>query len=437
MPEPQANLVSPRRAVSKELVVIGSGYAGLFTAWQTSMRGVKTSVIAQGWGTPYWSAGGIDVMGYQPPDYSKKIDSPGGFLENFTRENPGHPYSLAGLVNLEQAILAFKELCEKSGYPYHGSLDRNILLPTAMGTLRPACLVPEIMAAGDASQKSPMLIVGFNKYLDFQPMFISDNLNAQGMYARDITLDLESIQKRKFVTSLVLARLFDEPEFRQEVIDLLKSKIGSTARIGFPAVLGLNRSREVIKDLESSLGVPVFEISGLSPSISGIRLQNMLVHAIELNGGTVFTGMEVNEFSRDGKKILTVSTKTSTHQLAHPSEAFVLATGGILGGGILITYDGYAQERIFNLPVPVPYQHMPWFNDKALATEGHPIFRSGIVVDPSFHPVDENLTTSSDNLFVVGAALGNCDPIRERSLSGIALATSHAVAEILSRNRSS
>ena len=35
------------------------------------------------------------------------------------------------------------------------------------------------------------------------------------------------------------------------------------------------------------------------------------------------------------------------------------------------------------------------------------------------------------NLYAVGGALANCDPIRERSLEGIALTTGFRVAEII------
>jgi len=53
-------------------------------------------------------------------------------------------------------------------------------------------------------------------------------------------------------------------------------------------------------------------------------------------------------------------------------------------------------------------------------------------VDPAFHPVNKINQVIYQNLYAVGGVLGNCDPIRERSLEGIALATGFTVAEILS-----
>ena len=151
-------------------------------------------------------------------DYLKMVDLPLKSLENITTTFPQHPYSLIGLDVLSEAIRAFQSLCEEAGYPLRGSLESNRLLPTAIGTLRPTCLAPETMISGDFHRRSPMLIVGFNQYLDFYPSLIADNLNAQHLYASDIMLDLPCLRDRRFVSSMTLARLFDTPEFRQEVV---------------------------------------------------------------------------------------------------------------------------------------------------------------------------------------------------------------------------
>jgi glycerol-3-phosphate dehydrogenase subunit B len=109
----------------------------------------------------------------------------------------------------------------------------------------------------------------------------------------------------------------------------------------------------------------------------------------------------------------------------------VLATGGILGGGIIVVNNGYAQETIFGLPIITPEQPSEWFQQEFLSTLGHPIHRSGVCVDATFHPVGQMDGVIYQNLFVVGSTLANCDPIRERSLEGIALATAFKVGEAI------
>ncbi|MBU0513014.1 MAG: glycerol-3-phosphate dehydrogenase subunit GlpB, partial [Chloroflexi bacterium] len=105
---------------------------------------------------------------------------------------------------------------------------------------------------------------------------------------------------------------------------------------------------------------------------------------------------------------------------------FVLATGGILGGGISTNHLGYAQEMVFGLPVDSPEKRADWLRREFLHPQGHPIFRAGI-------DADENFRSGYDNLFVVGGALGGGDFVRERSLEGVGLVTGYVVGEEIAR----
>ncbi len=414
-----------------DVTVIGSGLSGLVTAWRASTKGCKVNLITKGWGSTYWTTGCIDVFGYQPPDYQIQVESPAEFLAEFVKTHPDHPYTIAGLPALENAVEAFLSLCRESNYPYHGSMVKNIYLPTALGTLRPSCLVPETMIGGDVSVHTSMLIIGFSQFMDFFPALIADNLNAQGLLAHEYMLDLPSLHNRKFITGMTLARLFDLPEFRQEVIDLLKPRLGSAGRVGFPAVLGLLNPIAVLEHLQTSLGRPVFEIPGLPPSIPGIRLHNLLAAAMDRNHASLQNGTAVTKISTEDKLVHSVWSEAASRMQPHRADIFVLATGGILGGGIIADNNGYAQETIFGLPVNSPENRSDWFLREFLSLGGHPINRCGIRVDPSFQPRDKTNQPIFRNLFAVGEILANCDPIREHSLEGIALASGFTVGDAL------
>ncbi len=87
--------------------------------------------------------------------------------------------------------------------------------------------------------------------------------------------------------------------------------------------------------------------------------------------------------------------------------------------------DGNVAEAIFNLPLKKPARSTAWFQGDFLSPTGHPIFFSGIKVNENLQPVDENGRVLYLNLSVVGSLLADTDPIRERSLEGIALATGY------------
>lgn len=412
-----------------DVLVIGAGLAGLVAAWQTTWRGQKTRLVAKGWGATHWGSGCIDLLGYNPPDSTRPVDSPLQAIRSLASSNPQHPYALIGEEMLAEAVSEFQALCIEAGYPLHGSLDRNWLIPTAAGARRPTCLLPETMLAGDLSLRTPMLIVGFAEFPDFYPSLVAENLNAQAIFASDLLLELPSLQARRFVSSMVLARLFDTPEFRAEVADALKPRLANAARVGFPAVLGLQHSLEAIHDLQERLGVPVFEIPGLPPSIPGIRLHNLLVAEIEKHGGSVLDGMQVIEAEASPESVTAVFSEAAARKKTHRAARFILATGGILGGGVLTENHGYAQDTVFGLPIPAPTNRADWFQPEFLSTHGHPIFHAGLTVDRRLQPLDLQDRLFYANLYAAGGILGNCDPLRERSLEGIALVTGYLAAQ--------
>jgi glycerol-3-phosphate dehydrogenase len=410
-----------------DVLVIGGGLAGLVCAWQASQNGKKVRLVTKGWGTLHWGSGCVDVMGYASYQDTRPLQSPLEAIQHLSLTQPDHPYALVGLESIQTAVEAFKSLCNQAGYPLLGDLNKNWLLPTALGTIRPTCLAPETMIAGDLNLTHPILVVGFSQFPDFYPELIADNLSHQGIPARGLTIEVPSLRDQKFVTGRVLASLFENPEFQREVASLIQHKLSDAARIGLPAVLGLNHPMLIKANLEKELGVPVFEIPTLPPSIPGIRLHQILVNAIESARGRVYDGMQANTASSDGKTVRTVYTEAAARSKPHTARTFVLATGGILGGGYRAEYEGMVREVIFNLLVDAPTDRTQWFRNQFLSEQTHPIYRSGISTDKDLRPIDQGGNLLYDNLYVAGSALGHCDPIHERSVEGIALATGFSI----------
>jgi glycerol-3-phosphate dehydrogenase len=424
---------SAKTSHKSEILIIGAGLAGLLAAWQVLAIGKKVKLISKGFGATHWGAGCIDVLGYYPLDQGKPVGSPIETLSRLVREQPHHPYTLAGLQSLELAIRNIQDTFNQSGYPLHGSISENWLLPTALGTVRPTCLAPETMVAGDLRCHEPMLIVGFEQFLDFHPALVAANLCSQDIHALGIVIDLPSLEKRRFVNAIALARLFDQPEFRAEVVKTIKPRLGKATRVGFPAVLGLQHPIEVIHDLQARLGCPVFEIPGLPPSIPGIRMVDFLTRIIQRAGGWIYNGMQVIGANGSGNHLQVVLTDAGNKQVAHPAEIFVLATGGILGGGITTTPPGSGKEPVYEsalgLPIQVTCDRRDWFHQEFLGAKGHPIFMAGLKVNEHFQPVNGADLPFYNNLFAIGGALAHYDPIRERSLEGVAVVTGFSVGQ--------
>jgi glycerol-3-phosphate dehydrogenase subunit B len=132
-----------------------------------------------------------------------------------------------------------------------------------------------------------------------------------------------------------------------------------------------------------------------------------------------------------GDQVTAVYTEAAARRRPHRHGQYVLATGGILGGGITTNHRGEVKEVVFELPVDAPASHQDWFSRSFLDNKGHPIYRAGLNVDDHFRPLGRNQQPVYDNLYAVGGTLAHSEYIRERSLEGIALATGYAVGEML------
>ncbi len=418
-----------------DLLVIGMGLSGLAAAWRACQRGKRVKVIATGGGALFWHTGCIDVLGYEPQDAERLVESPAQTLKHLVKDYPDHPYSYLGIDQLEAALTALSELCASQGIPYQGSLEKNWLLPSAVGAVRPTCMAPSSMVAGDLTNQQAMLILGFQGYLDFYPEWVAANISALGLPCRAAMLNIPSLQEKTFITSRVLAESFDRPGFTEEVLQELRTLYKKypdlqASRIGFPAVLGIQKHMDIVRQISDALSAEIFEIPTIPPSIPGIRLHRMLVDAIQSKGSRVFDGMQVIEAQITSEGMINkVFSESAARRKPHQASQFILATGGLLGGGLSATYANGIQEPIFNLPVKIEPNRHNWIQQEFLSTNPHPIYTGGITVDQELRPLNHDHSLAARNLRVVGANLAGGDYLRQRAVDGIALLSGYLAGE--------
>jgi glycerol-3-phosphate dehydrogenase subunit B len=411
-----------------DLLVIGAGLAGLFAAYTAAHAGQSVKVIAKGLGATHWHAGTVDVLGYYP-NAASPVQRPFDAISTLVREQPQHPYALLDGA-LSDTLTSFCTLTQQIGLAYAGAATpgENLWLPSPVGAARPTFLAPEAQLAGDLRRTEPMLIVGLRGLRDFYPELIAENLNKQGQRARAALLPLDLITERRDLNVAQLASVLDEPARRARLAGALKTLAQPGERIGLPAILGMDAHTEAMRDLQSQTGTPIFEIPTLPPSVPGVRLTNALRHHLRQMGVRVELNMQVVGFHAEKDRVLWIETETSGRPLKHRAEKFLLATGGILGGGIDTDHTGKVWETIFDLPLATPRQRGEWFRARFFDPAGHPIFRAGVPVNAQFQPIDANGARVFANVWAAGNVLAHCDSILERSLEGVALATAHAAA---------
>ena len=124
---------------------------------------------------------------------TKRVRSPAKGISRLTAERTDHPYALLGGELVAESLGWFTRTAAAGpyeGYGYVGGIERNLLLPTALGALKPSALVPNTFAAGDSAGLQRVCIVGSPALRDFHPGLCAANLIAAGIEARAVTLDL-------------------------------------------------------------------------------------------------------------------------------------------------------------------------------------------------------------------------------------------------------
>jgi glycerol-3-phosphate dehydrogenase subunit B len=203
--------------------------------------------------------------------------------------------------------------------------------------------------------------------------------------------------------------------------------LGGTARVGFPAVLGLKRAADVLADLQEALGCPVFEIPTAPPSVPGVRLYDALRRAVLALGGEIVLGPRVLGWLERGQ-LQGVRADGPGGERRIRAGVVVLATGGLLGGGLEAGLDGMLRETVFGLPVDAPPLD-EWFDP--LFFGHHPVFESGVRANTWMQALDASGEVVSTRLYAVGGLLGGADRLGEHSAEGIALATAAKAVEVL------
>lgn len=411
---------------SVDVAVIGAGLSGLSCAIELAERGARVFVAAKGIAASHWTHGGIDVAA--PPGAATVRAG-----LTMLRDVPGHPYSLIA-DDLEDGLARHLSRLASSGLPYRGALDDQLVpIPTAIGTWRRAAFLPlgQADALASWSGDEGLLLVGFTGFRDAWPAFAATMLRRAAMgpgEIRSLDVTVAGVADRHNLNALTLAQLFDDPAWRAGALAAISAIIPRGRwRVGIPAVLGLANHAEVLADARRVVGHPVIELPSLPPSVPGLRLWGRLRERLNAAGGRLQFGFPVVRVERESGRVVAIHTEGAARTLRIAADAFVLATGGIGGVGIRAEADGRLEERVFGLPVEAPPPHS-WFADDPLTAQ--PLEAAGIRVDQELRAIG-----GPANVLVIGSSLVGMRYLDERCGDGVAIASAHRAARLLSGER--
>ncbi len=416
---------------SDDVVVVGGGLAGAIAALSAaSVPNRSVALVTEDETTLSRASGLVDVLGYLPSGEGPVADP----FARMADLPPEHPYSTVGVEAVREGLSLFDDV---TGEAYGGGqTERNALVPTQYGHVKPTARYPATVEPGLASEDRPTSIVGFRRLTAFDAPLASGRLVDTVPYdVRDYTIrfPMEAVERADAGSlSLAFARALDEnPDteaghsIRESLVRRINLYRNVEERIGLPAVLGMEASDKIRAYLEEAFDVRVFEIPMGPPSVPGYRLQAHLDEALEDAGVTVRTGWSVADIESDDKQVETLTLEhefESDKRERHEGSEFVLATGGLTGGGIATDRESVT-ESVFGCHVAAPTNRHEWADDDALGR--HPFARFGVSVDHSMRPRTATGEPEYENLRAAGSVLGGYDFAAEQSGSGVSIATGY------------
>jgi len=401
-----------------DLIVIGMGLSGLMAAKTATEAGRKVLIIGKGIGGLALFSNSIDVLGIPslagPETKSLKDD-----LSQWILDHPNHPYGKIGAEKIEEALSSFNALFPPP-YTFQAKNGSNSLLPTGAGTFRPTYLIPSTMMKGTTIKKKKILLIGFKGYKDFYAQQLADSF-----LCRAVTLSLSGMSQAE-INSTTLARWMEQPTFREWIGKEIKKQILNEELVGFPAVLGLKDPMGVRKDLEKRIGLPVFEIPALPPSIPGMRIFRRFKERLIQRGVTFLLGHSVSKAYVNRERCERIEVLNPPLLTSYTADCYILASGRFMGGGLKADREKIS-ESIFNFPLSQYEVREKWFGDSFF--DDHPVHGVGISIDSTFHPIDESGRPILKNVWVAGTILAHHHFIQEKSREGIEIATGYWAAK--------
>lgn len=384
-----------------DAVVIGAELDAWLAALRLLEHGRRVCVLASGAGSLHYAPGGLRVLGRVD---GVAVESP---LAQIERLHERHPYRLAGQERCEAALRWYGETLANGLCPR----GDNTLVVTPAGLELPVLHADAAQARSGETGGRKVAILGFSGHRDFPAGLAVAQLRRSGGEVE--ALELPAPDER--TDSAAIACAFDDLDKTAAWCVAVRGCLPAGARLLLlPAVLGLTRAPEVLALVEERLGLAVREIATLPPCLPGMRLAAELETRVRVLGGVVRSGVRPSRSERQKGRVVAL---VDGHGRAVEADVFVVATGGVLMGGLEVASDGAVVETALGLAVSSAEPLATIGREATLAA----LHATGVVADGEFR--------AHDNVFVTGRTLAHYDPARELSAEGVSIVSAWTAAQ--------
>ncbi|MEJ2164769.1 MAG: glycerol-3-phosphate dehydrogenase subunit GlpB [Desulfobacterales bacterium] len=428
--------MSDSEILNTDLCIIGAGLAGLAATLFASNRGLSCVAVGQT-GEISFATGFLDLMGVYPAPERHIWTNPWEGIDALVRDNPDHPYARLSGEDIRTAFEEILTFLKQTGLPYYRRLNQNSSVLTSLGTLKPTYCVPHTMWNGVAAmeEKPACLLIDFRGLKGFSARQIAAALQRDWPDLRTARVSFPDTDHLNEVFTEHMAGALILPQNREKFVRILRPHLKNAQLLGLPAILGLYRTEEVVSELQKMLGLQLFEIPTMPPSISGLRLKEAFERGLRTKRVNYISQRRVLAVRHPGNEYFEIGIGRTITERTVRSRGVILASGRFIGGGLRADRKGI-KETIFDLPVYQPGSRTEWHRREFLDPRGHLVNRAGLEIDDSFRPLNRSRRPAFSTLFAAGSLLAHNDWKRLKCGAGVALASAFgAVKSFLRMNK--
>ena len=421
-------MTDPAR-IACDVCVVGSGMAGMSAALFAANRGLATVLVGRT-GEIIFATGLLDLLGVHPLEESKTWSDPWAGIAALVKDLPLHPYARLAVGDIRAALDEVLRFFEVNGLAYAGHPERNVVVPTAVGTLKTTYRVPRTMWQGVEAweRRAPCLLVDIQGLKGFSARQIASTLGPVWPGLRTARVVLPDTRAVSEVFTERVGRSLELDKNREKFADALKPHVKGVDVVGLPAILGISKPVRVMQDIERRLGVALFEIPTMPPGATGLRLKETFESGLAACGVRLLLENKIFRAVADSSGGFLLEAGRSDAEQHIAAASVILATGRFMGGGLHADRRG-VRETLFDLPVHQPEGRDGWHRQDFLDPKGHPVNRAGLEIDDSFRPLSASGRPAHAHLFAAGSILAHQDWIRMKCGAGLSIATAYGAVQ--------
>jgi len=406
-----------------DVCIIGAGLAGLAATLFAANRGLSCVEAGQT-GEINFASGFFDLLGVHPAGEKHAWTDPWAGIEALARDIPQHPYARLAREDIQTAFEEILTFLKEAGLPYIRRMNQNSSVLTSLGTLKRTYCVPQTMWNGVEAleNKTSCLLIDIRGLKGFSARQIAAALKSEWPGLRTARISFPDTDHLNEVFTEHMASALILSQNREKLARTLRPHIKDAQIVGLPAILGLYRTQEVVSDLQKLIGVPLFEIPTIPPSVPGLRLKEAFERGLRTKGVQYLSQRRVLAVRHQADESFEVDIGRTTAELTARSRGVILASGRFIGGGLHADRKRI-KETILDLPVYQPGNRTDWHRRDFLDARGHLVNRAGVEIDELFRPLNNSRQPAFRTLFAAGSLLAHNDWKRMKCGAGVAIAS--------------